>query len=96
MVNVKDILTTAIQGQASDVHINVGMPPVLRRNTELIDMSFPIITNETAKQMVLDMVGPDRFEKFEAKRDLDGCRFKRSVRIRDAELCRGSGGLGQG
>jgi len=71
MVNIKDILTTAIHGQSSDVHINVGMPPILRRNTELIDMSFPIVTNECAKQMVLDMVGPTRFEKFQVNRDLD-------------------------
>ena len=40
MVDVKTILAEAIKHAASDVHINVGLPPVLRKNTELIDMEF--------------------------------------------------------
>jgi Tfp pilus assembly pilus retraction ATPase PilT len=30
MIDIKTILATAIENSASDVHINVGMPPVLR------------------------------------------------------------------
>jgi len=71
MVGVKTILTKAIEKKASDVHINVGMPPILRRNTELIDMDFPTVSNEDAKEMVIDMVGRDAFKKFEQNRDLD-------------------------
>jgi twitching motility protein PilT len=71
MVDVKTILAEAIEKGASDVHINVGMPPVLRKNTELILMDFAAVSNEDAKEMVLAMVGPDRFKKFEENRDLD-------------------------
>lgn len=71
MMDVKTILAEAISKGASDVHINVGMPPVLRKNTELIDMDLPAVSNEDAKEMVLDMVGPDRFKKLEENRDLD-------------------------
>ena len=71
MVNVKIILAEAIKMAASDVHINVGMPPVLRKSTELSNLDFPAISNEDAKQMVIDMIGPDRFRKLEEKRDLD-------------------------
>jgi len=71
MVDVKTILATAIEHEASDVHINVGMPPVLRKNTELIDMDFAPITNADAKDMVLAMVGPDKFERFAECKDLD-------------------------
>jgi twitching motility protein PilT len=71
MINVKAILTNVIEHGASDLHINVGMPPILRRNTELIDLDFPAISNEDAKEMVLSMIGPDRFKKFEGNRDLD-------------------------
>jgi len=58
MVDVKTILTAAIGRSASDVHINVGLPPILRKNTDLVDMDFPIISNEHAKEMVLGMLGP--------------------------------------
>ncbi len=71
MVNVKTILAKAIEKGASDVHINVGMPPVLRENTVLADMEFHAVSNEDVKEMVLTMVGPDRFKKFEENRDLD-------------------------
>jgi twitching motility protein PilT len=71
MVDVKTILAEAIKHTASDVHINVGLPPILRKNTELVDMEFPVISNEHAKEMVLGMLGPDRFKKFEALRDAD-------------------------
>ena len=40
MTDIKSILEKAIEVDASDVHINVGLPPVLRKNTELIDMEF--------------------------------------------------------
>jgi len=71
MVSVKTILAKAIKNKASDVHINVGMPPILRKNTELIDMDFPPVCNEDAKEMVLEMVGLDGYKKFEENRDLD-------------------------
>ncbi|MHC4687692.1 MAG: hypothetical protein ACYTEW_25805, partial [Planctomycetota bacterium] len=61
----------AIKTGASDVHINVGMPPVLRNNTELNTMDFQPVSSEKAKEMVLSMVGPDRFKRFEENRDLD-------------------------
>jgi len=71
MVDVKIILAKAIQKGASDIHINTGMPPIVRKNTELIEMDFPVVTNADAEQMVLTMVGQDRFKKLHHDRDLD-------------------------
>src|SRR5512143_2905321 len=71
MLEIKAILETAIENRASDVHINVGMPPVLRRDTELIATEFPPVTNQDARGMVLAMVGPEKIKKFEEVRDLD-------------------------
>ncbi len=71
MVDVEAILVMAIENNASDVHINVGMPPVLRKNTELINLDLAEISNENAKEMVISMIGADRFKKFEENRDID-------------------------
>ena len=54
MTNIRDILAKAIEKKASDIHINVGMPPILRKNTELIELDFEVVTEETAKKMVAD------------------------------------------
>ncbi len=83
MVNVKKMLAAAIEHGASDVHINVTMPPIMRINTELIVMDLPPVNNEDVRQMVLSMVGEEKFKRFETDRDLDfstriddGSRFR--------------------
>lgn len=83
MFDVKEMLAMAIERGASDVHINVDMPPIMRINTELIVMELTEVSQEMARQMVLDMVGPDKLKVFDEKRDLDfstmltdGSRFR--------------------
>jgi twitching motility protein PilT len=71
MADIKSILAEAVHKQASDVHINVGMHPVIRVNTELLETEFPIITNDDTKQIMISLVGPDKYNQFEKKRDLD-------------------------
>ncbi|NLH42415.1 MAG: type IV pilus twitching motility protein PilT [Planctomycetes bacterium] len=71
MIEIKTILEAAIANKASDVHINVGMPPVLRKDTELIDMDCPPVTNQEARAMVLSMVGPEKMKRYDENRDLD-------------------------
>ncbi len=71
MIEIKEILAQAISVKASDVHINVGMPPIIRKNTELIPLDLPVVTSMDASEMVVSMVGPERFHKFEEARDLD-------------------------
>jgi twitching motility protein PilT len=71
MLDIKKILAAAVTFKASDVHINVGLPPVIRRNTELIDMDVAPISNQDAKAMIVSMVGEDRFKQFQEVRDLD-------------------------
>ncbi len=93
MVDVKTILAKAIEQGASDVHINVGLPPVLRKNTELNDMDFPVVSNEHAKEIVLAMIGPERYKKFETERDADfstmlddGHRFRVNAHYQKATI----------
>jgi twitching motility protein PilT len=71
MIDIKTILEAAIANKASDVHINVGMPPVLRKDTELIDMDCPPLTNQDARAMLQSMVGPEKMKKYDENRDLD-------------------------
>ena len=83
MIDIKLMLAKAIESGASDVHINVGMPPVMRINTELVMLDMPEVTDEVAGKMVLAMVGEAKFKVFLEKRDLDfstmiddGSRFR--------------------
>jgi twitching motility protein PilT len=71
MIDIKAVLTAAIENKASDVHINAGMPPVLRKDTELIDMDQAPLTNADVRAVVLSMIGPEKMKRFEENRDLD-------------------------
>ena len=71
MVGIRTILAKAIEKGASDVHINVGMSPVCRKNTELLDMDFPVVGEVDVREMVVAMIGVDRFKKLEDNKDFD-------------------------
>jgi twitching motility protein PilT len=93
MANMKTILAKAIEEGASDVHINVGMRPIIRKNTELAELDFPPVSNEDAKEMVLSMVSPSRFKKFEENKDLDfsttldsGYRFRVNIHFQSGTI----------
>ena len=70
-LNVKHLLAAAVQAQASDLHINAGMLPMMRINTELIGMKTEPVSAEQASDMLMSMIGSERFEVFEKKRDYD-------------------------
>ena len=83
MINIKEMLAKAIESGASDIHINVTMPPIMRINTELVTMDLPVVENEEAKRMVLEMTSEEKCKQFEVKRDMDfstmiddGSRFR--------------------
>ncbi|MBC8378119.1 MAG: PilT/PilU family type 4a pilus ATPase [Planctomycetes bacterium] len=83
MIDIKQMLATAIESGASDIHINADMPPIMRINTDLVMMDLPELSNDEAGQMIMEMVGEAKFKKFLEKRDLDfssmiddGSRFR--------------------
>ncbi len=71
MIGIKTILEKGVEAGASDVHINVGMPPVLRRNTELIDMELDVVKPEDSEKMLAELVDKEKIESFHKRMDLD-------------------------
>jgi twitching motility protein PilT len=71
MLNIDDILRTAVTSKASDVHINVGLVPMMRVNTVMTPMSFPVITPELAHGLCKQVMEEKRWKGFEELRDAD-------------------------
>jgi twitching motility protein PilT len=71
MADIRSVLVEAVNREASDVHINVGLKPIIRINTELIETDFPVVTDSDAREIVLSLVGQEKFDRFEKRRDLD-------------------------
>jgi len=71
-MNINDLLQVAIDKGASDLHLDVGLLPVLRIDGELQPLSkFPQIVNKEMKEMVASMLTQRQMETLEKSRDLD-------------------------
>lgn len=69
---LNDILRNAVSMKASDVHINVGAPPLFRIHTVVQNSDFPIVTAEGAHRLLKEMLKEEhRWEDFSRLRDSD-------------------------
>lgn len=69
---LQQILTTAFEAGASDVHLIPGLPPQFRIHTVLKSApDFEVVCKELTEQFLKDMILPDRLEVFREKRDVD-------------------------
>lgn len=71
-MNINEILETAIDKNASDVHIKVGVPPIFRINKELhLENAFPIPTVENIKEFFNTITTEEQRQNFYRKWELD-------------------------
>ena len=69
---INDILQAAVRVKASDIHINVGQPPLFRINTVVTPTTLPRVTPESALAMLREiMTSEQRWQEFEVLRDSD-------------------------
>ena len=69
---INDILRNAVESKASDVHINVGAPPLFRSHTVVQHSDLPIVTAEGALRLLREMMKDEkRFAEFQDHRDSD-------------------------
>jgi len=71
MSQIDDILRNAVAAKASDIHINVGAPPLFRIHTVMSPSDFPLVTPEGAMRMLTELVNEKRLAEFEERRDAD-------------------------
>jgi twitching motility protein PilT len=71
-MELEEICRGAQQAGASDIHIKVGLPPMLRVQGSLVPMAgAPRLTAEMVGKMAWNVMSPAQREKFKAHNDLD-------------------------
>src|SRR3954453_16738095 len=68
---LQDILRNAVNAKASDIHINVGAPPLFRLHTVITASDFPMVTPEGSVRLAKEMMNEKRWAEFEQHRDAD-------------------------
>ncbi|MCK5511346.1 MAG: PilT/PilU family type 4a pilus ATPase [Thermodesulfovibrionia bacterium] len=71
-VNIDDLLKKAVQMGASDLHIKVGSPPIVRINGQLSTLSGEKrLSAEDTNGIVVHVMNDTQKEKFKKKNDID-------------------------
>ncbi|NBC10593.1 MAG: PilT/PilU family type 4a pilus ATPase [Planctomycetes bacterium] len=70
-MDLNSILKTAMEMDASDVHLISGHPPLARIHTAVTALDYPVITPEGALRMVQQMANEDQLKTFQKIKDAD-------------------------
>ncbi len=71
MPTLEEILSIAYNAGASDIHITVGLPPIMRLNGHLMKLDYPVLTANDTLELCVNMLKPKQREKFEERGEYD-------------------------
>lgn len=70
-MRLSEILTVAIEAQASDIHLIAEHPPMMRVNTVMTPMDYPLLSMEVLKEFLGQITTDLQREAFESLMDVD-------------------------
>src|ERR671916_387516 len=68
---LNDYLFDAIKMGASDLHITVGLPPMVRLHGHVRPLDYPAFTGNTTREMIYDILSNDQRQRLENEWELD-------------------------
>jgi twitching motility protein PilT len=83
-MNIHDIMQQVVDKQGSDIHINVGTPPMLRVSGSLSAVEgAPVITQELAEKLIMPILTQEQKDYVRVNKELDlGYQFQDKGRFR--------------
>jgi twitching motility protein PilT len=71
MIQIDDLLRLLVQKEASDLHLRVGEPPVMRIHGNLVRQEMPVLTDRDMYDLIHPIMNPERSVRFEQTMELD-------------------------
>lgn len=71
MLNINTLLKLTMEKGASDLHITVDSPPILRIDGKLYLTDFPVLASEDTKFLIYSILNDDQKAVFERDKELD-------------------------
>ncbi|HRJ26151.1 MAG TPA: type IV pilus twitching motility protein PilT [Fimbriimonadaceae bacterium] len=82
-VHIDELLRMAVERKASDIHLTVGLPPMVRVDGEVVPLPFEVCKAEDTRRLVYETLTNENLEKFERTHELDfGYSVKGLARFR--------------
>ena len=80
-IMIDEFFDTIVETKASDLHMQEGQPPKMRLHGDIQKMRDHVLTHAEMEQMLSEVVGPKRWEKFLETGDVD-CAYELSADAR--------------
>jgi twitching motility protein PilT len=71
MINIDTLLRVMFEKGASDLHITVGIPPMLRIDGEMIATEFEKLRPDDCQHIIYSILTDEQKERFERENELD-------------------------
>lgn len=70
-VHIEELLELVVANNCSDLHLAIGLPPILRLDGELKQTRYEPLTSTVLQRMVYDILSDDQIQRFEMNLELD-------------------------
>lgn len=70
-MDIKDLLKSAVEKNASDLHITAGSSPIVRIDGKLVPINFPKLAKEDCKRLVYSILDDKQKATFEKDLEID-------------------------
>ena len=82
-VHIDELLEIVVEKGATDLHMAVGLPPILRIDGRLVRLPYESFTPEVTQRMIYDILTDEQIREFEENWDIDfAYSLKRKARFR--------------
>jgi twitching motility protein PilT len=71
MAKIDSFFKFMVENDCSDLHLNSGSVPMLRRHGDIVPMKFQCLTPELNRGLLYEILRPEQVEQYEASGDLD-------------------------
>ncbi len=71
MAKMEALFNIMIENGASDMHLCTGSRPKLRKDGELVEMEYDVLTDDSLRELLFEITTKEQEEQFIEKRDLD-------------------------
>jgi len=70
-MHIDELLRLTVQSGASDLHLSVGLPPMVRKDGKLVALPFEKAREIDTQRIVFDVLNNSQIERFERTHELD-------------------------
>jgi twitching motility protein PilT len=69
--HIDDLLRLVVEKGGSDLHISVGVPPIIRVDGALLPTNYEKVTPQESQRIIYDILTDDQIQRFETALELD-------------------------